>query len=621
MLAGEAMPVADEIATAPGDLPMPEVAARFAARRHQFRHDNTIVPSAPRPGEAVEIEATSGAEMPLDGATLFYTTDGSDPTSTGHGVSMEAANVEWDPSAGYRTSWRGWVPGLPAGTVVRYRIRGRRRGLEAGDSESDVWAHDGQGFWFRFPGEAGITTFAYRVEDPGPPMPAWIEDAAIYHIFLDRFHPGTPDGRWPEGATGPRDRRGGNLRGVRAALPYLADLGVTCLWLSPVHPAETYHRYDGIDYFEVDSDLGTVAELRELVAACHERGIRLLLDYVPSHCSWRHPAFELARLDREAPTASWFTFNAWPDDYRSFLQVSRHLPSFDTQDPGARQYLVDAAVFWLREIGVDGFRLDHAIQPSFDFWVAFRVAMENARPDVFLAGEVTDTPDCIRRYRGRLHGVLDFPLTRALRSTFGAGMWSVATLESFLTAYELYMRDGPGRVSFLDNHDMDRFLWVAGNDIQRLKLAALCQFTLPVPPVVYYGTEVGMTQEVGSREAGFGGDAHARGTMPWDPRAWNSELHAYYRSLIRLRRERPELRRGTRETVHLDAAAGTLGYRLTDGSGGGGTSVVLFNTGNEERDLPLPAGAWRTALGTRDGCVLEGGHARLPGWSGMLLHG
>jgi glycosidase len=609
---------ANDIATAPGDLPMPDVAARFSARLKQFRHDNTIEPLAPRPGEPVAIWATSGTEMHLDRATLYYTTDGSDPDDRSRAVPMEAARVDWDPQAGYLTWWRAVIPGTPLGTLVRYRIGARAAG--SGADTPTVWAHDGQGFWFKFPGTAGITTFAYLVDD-APPMPAWMDGAVIYHIFLDRYHPGTPDGEW-RGEKGIRTRHGGNLKGVRASLPYLQDLGVTCLWFSPLHPAETYHRYDGIDFFEVDSDLGTIQDLRELVTECHARGMRVWLDYVPSHCSWRHPAFELAQRTQDAPTYPWFTFNRWPDDYRSFLQVAKYLPSFDTNDPGARQYLIDAAQFWLRDVGVDGFRLDHAIAPSFDFWVAFRRATEAVKADVVNVGEATDTPDCLRRYRGHLHGVLDFPLARALRLSFGTGSWNVATLDNFLASYERFMSDGPGRISFLDNHDMDRFLWVAGNDRDRLKLAALCQFTLGGTPVVYYGTEIGMTQEAGKDQPGSGGDAQARRDMPWDRSRWDEDLLAYYRALIALRRASPVLQTGRRSTVHLNVTTGTYGYVRSgtlDGDLVAGDIAVLFNLSGEEQVVPLPAGAWQTALTTAAGCREVHAGWVLPAWGGVVL--
>ena len=577
----------EDIATAPGDLPMPEVSARFAALSSQFRHDNTIEPLAPRPGEPVTLDATSGTDTHVSAAAVYYTIDGRDPGTDSPSLRMRAHRVEWYPGAGFVTHWTASIPGQAAGTTVRYRIGGWQAAasFEAG-SAPDYWAHDGQGFWFRFPGESGITTFAFRADPSGSALPAWMKEAVIYHIFLDRFHPGTPDGAF-RGNHGPLERHGGTFAGVRQALPYLADLGVTCLWYSPLGPSETYHRYDTIDYFDVDPALGTMDEFKALVRDAHQRGIRTWLDFVPSHSSWRHPAFLSAQEKRDAPTYSWYTFNNWPHDYRNFMQSSRYLPSFNTQDPGARSHLIDSAVHWLRECGVDGYRIDHVIAAGMDFWLALRNATEAVKDDVVLVGEATDTPDSLRRYRGHLHGILDFPLARALRLTFGAGVWNMDQFDSFLSAYESYMGDGPGTVSFLDNHDMDRFLWVSGNNVDRLKLAAICQFTLGATPAVYYGTEIGMSQKAGASQLGFGGDSEARADMIWDAAAWDSGLLAFYRDLIRLRRQEGCLQSGIRRTVHVGGNRQTYAYRRVpkDGLEAGSSLLVTFNLGIESQQF------------------------------------
>jgi glycosidase len=597
-----------DIATAPGDLPLVAVLARRAARREQFRHDNTIEPLAPSPDGPVTVDATCGEECWLKGASLYYSVDGSVPDASSPAIPMTRENVEWDERAGYLAHWQAAIPAQSAGTTVRYRLGGwlddsHPNGRRSATRSPDVWAQDGQGFWFHFRGELAASIFAYRVEPSrgADPLPDWIREAVIYQIFLDRFHPGAGDGAFAP-SRGPRELHGGNLCGVHMALPYLDELGVTCLWLSPISPAETYHRYDALDYYTVDPTLGTTEDLRALVDDAHRRGMRVIIDFVPSHLSWHHPAFQEAQRDPTAPTASWFTFYHRPDEYRTFLESVPSLPSLNTDDRGARAHIIGSALHWIRDCEIDGFRLDHAIGPSMDFWVAFRAATRAARPEVFTVGEATDTPDSLRRFRQRLDAVLDFPLARALRLTFGTGEWSVVRLDAFLQAYDMYMASGPGRVSFLDNHDMDRFLAVAGGDVERLKIAALCQFTLAPPPTIYYGTEIGMSQPALFASPDSLGDAEARRDMPWDESVWNADLLAFYRKLIALRRARADLRAGGRRTVHLDADAGTYAYARAESEDAESQIFVAINLGDREQTVPLPGSrrTYEVLLATRD---------------------
>ncbi len=585
-------PLRDPITTAPGDIPFADIAARIATQRTQFRHDNILIPAVPLAGQTVEIWATSGEEIPLRQAILYYTTDGSLPDQSAAALPMEQVRTDWDLLAGYVTRWRTTVPAQAAQTVVRYRIGGWKK--DSGPhiaAQPDVWAQDGQGFLFRLSGSDAITTFAYTVEESEPRLPAWARDAIIYQIFLDRFRTSAPDGTFPEGLKRTQIH-GGTLQGVIDGLPYLADLGVNCLWLSPITPAETYHRYDATDFFTVDPVLGTLEDLKRLTDQAHALGMRVLLDFVPSHISWHHPAFLVAQQDQHAPSYEWFTFKHWPDQYRSFLDNVPSLPSLNTANDGARTYVIESALQWLRDYGIDGFRLDHAIGHGMDFWTAFRHATRAAVPDVISVAEATDTPDSLARYYGKLDGILDFPLASAFRHAFGSQNWSVEKFDHFLYAYEQFMTQGPGRVSFLDNHDMDRFLFVAGNDKRRLKLAALCQFTLSAVPVIYYGTEVGMSQqhEVANRAAG--GDSQAREDMIWDPQQWDQDLLAFYRSLIRLRQEAPALRQGERRTLHVSAAHGTYVY-VRSNSGETekyvpGDVLVILNLSDQVRRLVLP---------------------------------
>lgn len=605
----------DNLTTAPGDLPIPEIMARVVAQRYQFRHDNTVVPSTPRTGGPVEIWAISGEDMPLEHAILFYTTDGSLPDISARALSCERVRISWDIQAGYLTHWRAVLPAQATGGVVRYRIGGWRIDSEQRAGRiPDVWAQDGQGFWFHFSGSRAITTFAYTVEEVAPSLPIWTQDAIIYQIFLDRFRTSASNGAFPAN-TDPRAFHGGTLRGVCIALPYLADLGVTCLWLSPINPAESYHRYDATDFYKVDPLLGTDEDLKELTSQAHALGMRVLLDIVPSHLSWHHPAFVSAQQDRNAPSFGWFTFDEWPDRYKCFLEVVPSLVSLNADNEQARDYIIGSAVQWLRDYGIDGFRLDHAIGQGMDFWTAFRRATREVSPDMISIGEVTDTPDCQVRYQGKLDYVLDFPLASALRHTFGLQDWDVQHFDHFLFAYEHFMAAGPGRVNFLDNHDMQRFLFTADNNSARLKMAALCQFTLDGLPVIYYGTEIGMSQQTDISDADAGGDAQARLDMIWEQDQWNYDLLAFYRALIAMRKDTPVLHHGHRRTIHV--SHNVYAYTKNNAAQGEistGDVIVLFNLSGQQQAIPLPAAAtpreYRLLLSTgKDPVIRKTEHA------------
>jgi glycosidase len=612
-------PVSD-IASAPGDLPFPAIEERHARKATQFRHDNTISPTAPLPGQAVTVTASSGASMLLSRAEIWYTTDGSWPDAASNRIPMTIADVDWSPRTRYLYEWQAVIPGQPVGTTVRYKIAGYSAGSADNPAATPTtFAHDGSGFWF-YLGEAGITTFAYRVRQEPVTLPDWMADAIIYHIFLDRFHPGTADGTFPPDLD-PNERHGGTLQGVIKALPYLSDLGINCLWLSPIGPSSTYHRYDQTDFFGVDSELGTMADLRALIDAAHERGIRIILDYVPSHCSWEMPEFVAARQDQNAPAYDWFVFDEWPDKYRCFLNVIPFLPSFNTESESARRYLIDGALHWLCDIGFDGLRLDHSIGHGKDFWVQFSNEVEKAKPDAALFGEATDTPENLRKLHGRLQGFLDFPLAQTLRLTFGRNYWGIKELAGMLEAYERFMHNGPGRVTFFDNHDMNRFLFEADNDTRRVKLAALCLLTLPYAPVLYYGTEIGLYQAKDKNAAGFGGDSEIRRDMLWDSAEWDNDLLAFFKKIIALRNRYPTLRRGNWQTSIVEVEKQVFGYKMSDDSA---EFLVLFNLSDEPEQIVLPDQSAVEPLLTTNGDVTpapseNGLEITLPTLGGVLL--
>jgi len=606
--------------------------AQLRVARGGVAHGQRISPADPRPGEAVTVRASTGPRVAAERVTCYYTTDGSDPAgargvaTSGMALELARDGVEWDTLLwGYVAEWAGTLPGQPAGTLVRYRIeawseRGPSRwaseiagvvggappdGLDPLDAE--LFALPGQTLWpVRRPG-----SYAYHVD--AEQVPGWLRDAVIYHIFVDRFDPGGGRPFQSPGSLG--GIFGGTLRGVMERLDEIQELGATCLWLSPIFPSPSHHGYDATDYQAIEARLGSLDDLRALTDAAHARGMRVILDYVVNHVSGAHPAFQAALADRGSPEAGWFTFTRWPDQYLSFFGVLDH-PQIDADNPGARDYMIESARFWLAQ-GVDGFRLDYANGPSHAFWSAFRAATRAAHPESVTFGEVVETPALQRSYAGRMDGCLDFLLMQAMRQLFAFGTLRVSEFAAFLERHLAFFPPDFVLPSFLDNHDMNRFLWVVRGDARRLKLAALCQFTLPNPPIVYYGTEVGLSQERDVRSPdGSGHPEESRTLMP-RPGEGDAAVRDFYRRLVALRAGALPLWRGERSAVLADDETGALVFRCAADRR---AALVALNTGASARSIPLPQGAGhRLALATDEAATIQGERLELPALAGAVV--
>lgn len=516
--------------------------------RRGVQHGYEISPRDPRPGHAVTLTVQVGTDLSAEHVACYYTVDGSRPAgsrgvaSHGRVAHCELIETVWDAVAwGYVTRWQTVLPALPEGVVVRYRI-----GAWADDTDEVFadWpnvqdtAEKAAAAFFRgddppatLPGDpAAGTTFSYHVDRLSPPD--WARDAVIYQVFVDRFYPG--DGRDWLPAQRLSDFFGGTLWGVRDKLDYITDLGATVIWLSPTWASPTHHGYDVTDYYAVEPRLGGDEALYELVEAAHARGLRVLLDMVCNHISDQHPVFQDALANPGSAYRDWFTFDdSEPVGYRTFFGV-RSMPTVNLANQRARAWLLDVARYWIKEFDIDGYRLDYANGPGPDFWSEFRAACRAKKPDAFVFGEIVDQPSALLPYIGRLDGCLDFHLGEAIRKTYAYKVWTEADLERFLMRHEAYFADAGDfiRPTFIDNHDMDRFLFAAQGDRDALYRAAAFQMRLSGPPIIYYGTEVGLNQR-STRVGGLGLEA-SREPMLWDD-AQDRDLLAHYKALIAAR--------------------------------------------------------------------------------------
>lgn len=537
-------------------------------------HDLGLNPIDPVENEPILITVRVGAEIAVKAMSLYYTLDASvslSPFDFEHPsivtLPMQRDRIEWDTLQWcYLEQWTASIPGQLPGTLVSYAIIATTTSnqtiacpyvdVDALKRGGDAEDFDVKGLEQRY---RDNQPQIYQFVVDRQAIPAWMRDAIIYQIFVDRFAP-NPGSTFKT----PQDRSGiygGTLNGIRSKLDYLQDLGVNCLWLTPIFPSPSHHGYDPIDYSTIEPRLGTMADWQMLISEAHQRGIRIILDYVVNHVSSQHAAFQMALSDRQHPTYAWFRFRDYPDKYDCFFDVPGQ-PELNSDHPGVREYFIRNACQWLQQ-GCDGFRLDYAHGVSHAFWSLFREATRRTKSDSVMLGEITQPPSVMRSYTGRMDGCLDFRVLELLRSFFGFDSLTVSQFDHALGQHLAYFGSSLVLPSFLDNHDMNRFLWVVNGDHRRLKLAALYQFTLPHPPIIYYGTEVGLSQleTVGRLE-------ESRLPMLWDTEQ-DPVLLAFYKQLIALRRQTSDLWRQPRQPWLLDDANRVYGYEC------GGYAIVL----------------------------------------------
>ncbi len=555
-----------------------------------------LEPLDPQPDEPIRLRFRCGVDVSLNRLRVYWTCDGTPPTwnerleeqNATHRVDARPLAPEWDTlSWGFFQGWEAHLPPQTDGTLLRYAAVGVD---VAGKTIACPWPAK------VLPRTTPIAAVGVDRLEP----PDWFRRAVIYQVLVDRF--ATAPGESFAPAIDLDRRLGGTLWGLVERLDDFTDLGVDTLWLTPIFMSPEYHGYAVSDFFRVEPALGGEAAWHELVAACRRRGLRLVLNFVANHVSDQHAAFVAALASADSSTRSWFRFRDWPRDYECFFNQP-HQPELDAEQPSVGEHLLKAAVHWLRE-GCTGFRLDYAHGLSHGFWSQFRAAIRSAAGECVCFGEITHTPQVVRSYSGRLDGCLDFTLCWLLRETFAHGRLALSEFARGLERHYAYFGDRLVLPSFLDNHDMNRFLVAADGDRRRLKVAALVQFVLPGPPLIYYGTEVGLGQ---NRPLGRLEEAR----LPMPPRdQWDHELRDFYRALIRLRRDLAPFRSFPELLwVHDESRSAVWGI---------GSLRLVVNCG-EAREFPVGPATLKLTTASPDSSTMRAGCLSLPAWSAAVL--
>ena len=501
----------------------------------------------------------------------------------------------------------------------------------------------------------GPTPFEFSAaEQAAFRTPDWVKDGVIYQIFPERFANGNPDNdpdfsEWyyegvaelpPSGKTngeyfhlvddwydvaglvrspyktdGKPDWNsfyGGDIEGVRANLDYLQDLGVTIIYFNPVFESKSNHKYDAATYQRIDSHLGTNEEFAEFVQACHERGMRVVIDLAINHSGHTHWAFVDAReKGEESEYWDWYEWKTWPvpgdianapgdpldyyDCWWGFGQMPNFNFDLERANPEEQSvtdiaeaspnwplvnHLLDVAEYWIADIGIDGYRLDVAGEVPFWFWELFRERVRSANPDAYIVGELWGASpewvngryfDAVMNYKFFRDPVLAF----IARGDYGASEFDRALAPGRLIYADQGVR---AMMNLLDSHDTERFLTTVGGDARRVKLATLFAMTYVGVPTIYYGDEVAMT---GAHDP----DCRRPFLWNWAEDSERVDMHDYFRKLARLRTSRQCFTRGDYQTLYASDAVFAFRRSLGDDH-----AVVVLNASAEEATVSLVLG-------------------------------
>lgn len=428
--------------------------------------------------------------------------------------------------------------------------------------------------------------------------PKWAQGAVVYQIFPERFARGeTP---W---ATHVEDwdmlpkstsRKGGDLQGVLDHLDYLVDLGVEVLYLTPIFTSPSNHKYDTTDYYQIDPNFGDLDLLKKLVTSCHKKGIKVVLDGVFNHCGSSFFAFLDARArGEESAYSDWFRVMGFPiqsnpPNYETFANDVATMPKLMHQNPEVRAYLLDVAVYWIRECDIDGWRLDVANEVDHSFWKAFRECVKREKEDAVIIGEVWHeaSPWVLG---DEFDAVMNYPFREACIDFFLKGTLRAETFAYQITRTRMNYRESVNRTMYnlLGSHDTARFLTLAQGFLPKVKLAVAFQLLSEGSPMIYYGDEVGMVGE---------NDPDCRRGMIWKEDLQDRELLSWYKKLIALRKAEDVFRWGRQKTLWADSVTNVLGILRY---GKENPILVLLNNSPTTQSVQIPKEVFGSALRAR----------------------
>ena len=384
-------------------------------------------------------------------------------------------------------------------------------------------------------------------------VPQWVNDTIWYQIMPDRFRRGCLEPkshklrRWEDHKNIHFwDFYGGDLKGITEKLPYLHELGINGIYLTPIFLSDSNHKYNTFSYETIDPDFGTEADLVELVENAHALGIRVMLDAVFNHSGTQFaPWLDVVEKGPESPYWNWFFVNKWPlpkiprgtqnGSFYSFAFTSM-MPKLNTNNPEVADYFLQRCKYWAETWHIDGIRFDVGNEVSHSFLKRLHHGLKEVNPDLYLLGEIWH--DSLQWLQGdEYDSVMNYPFLESIHSFWLQEQTAEELKFALNRCYTLYPEQANGALfNFLDTHDTMRVATRCGNpDVFYQQLTLL--MTLPGSACIYYGTEIALEG---------GNDPDCRRPMPWHEIEIGDHREAIgeAKRLIALRKTWPQLRRG-----------------------------------------------------------------------------
>ena len=415
-------------------------------------------------------------------------------------------------------------------------------------------------------------------------VPQWAANKVVYQIFPSRFATTQPVDKelWYKAPITPMDDLHGNLRGIIEHLDYIKDLGIDVVYLTPIFKSNSCHKYDTIDYYQVDPSFGTTEDLKELVQKSHERGMKVVLDAVYNHTGREFFAFQdILEKGEKSKYLDWYFIDELPPrgewgeipNFKCFGYYGG-MPKLNLKNPEVEKYITDVACYWIKECDIDGWRLDVGDEISHFFWKNFRKAIKAVKKDMLIIGEIW-------HYAGDfLEGdewdtVMNYPFYLNLIDLLADEKINVSQFVQNLGYLKgrLNKKCYPLMWNLIDSHDTARFLHLCHDNKKKQHLAAAFQLLLPGMPMVYYGDEYAMPGA---------NDPDCRRGMYWDEEYQDKEMYNWYKKLMQVRKTHACIVEGEMiETIANDDEDTIVMIRKN----GEETIAMFFNCGNSAKEF------------------------------------